>query len=148
MYKNPDGSIDLNTNGNVVRTKIRLMDSKGKVIAVFATGNGWSDGKCSMAFLTGGTVDIDGKPTKVVGILRTPKAVIEGVLNDNDEFIVSHRFLDELYGFWNHPNGKNGEMTEAIKKKVETTLKSKGCRFELVKSQAVIKRDASLAMVA
>ena len=147
MKRNSNGSMNLNTNGNVVRTRMKLFDSKDNVIAIFATGNGWSDGKCSETFLTGGTVDVDGKPTPIIGILPAPKAVIEGAVNDKDEFIISHRFMDELYGFWNHPD-RNGEMTEAILKKIKTVLKSKGCRFELVRTQAQIKREAVLAMVA
>ena len=52
MYSNSTSNMNINTNGNIVRTKIKLTDAKGIHIATFATGNGWSDGKCSEAFLT------------------------------------------------------------------------------------------------
>ena len=138
MYKNSDGSINLNTNGNVVRTKIKLIDGKDNVIAIFATGNGWSDGKLDVE------IDLIGNEDQV-GILPAPKAVIEGAVNEKDEFIISHRFMGELYGFWNHPE-RNGEMTEAILKKIKTVLKSKGLRFEVVRSQMQISKERRLAL--
>ena len=138
MKRNSNGSINLNTNGNVVRTKIKLFDSKDNVIAIFATGNGWSDGKLDVE------LDLIGNEDQV-GILPAPKAVIEGAVNDSDEFIISHRFMGELYGFWNHPD-RNGELTEAILKKIKTALKSKGSRFELVRSQMQISKERRLAL--
>ena len=138
MKRNSNGSINLNTNGNVVRTKIKLFDSKDNVIAIFATGNGWSDGKLDVE------IDLIGNEDQV-GILPAPKAVIEGAVNEKDEFIISHRFMGELYGFWNHPE-RNGEMTEAILKKIKTVLKSKGHRFELIRSQTQISKERRLAL--
>ena len=138
MKRNSNGSINLNTNGNVVRTKIKLFDSKDNVIAIFATGNGWSDGKLDVE------IDLIGNEDQV-GILPAPKAVIEGAVNEKDEFIISHRFMGELYGFWNHPE-RNGEMTEAILKKIKTVLKSKGHRIELVRSQPQISKERRLAL--
>ena len=138
MYKNSDGSINLNTNGNVVRTKIKLIDGKDNVIAIFATGNGWSDGKLDIE------LDLIGNEDQV-GILPAPKAVIEGAVNEKDEFIISHRFMGELYGFWNHPD-RNGELTEAILKKIKTALKSKGSSFELVRAQMQISKERRLAL--
>ena len=138
MKRNSNGSINLNTNGNVVRTKIKLFDSKDDVIAIFATGNGWSDGKLDVE------IDLIGNEDQV-GILPAPKAVIEGAVNDSDEFIISHRFMGELYGFWNHPE-RNGEMTEAILKKIKTVLKSKGHRFEVVRTQTQISKERRFAL--
>ena len=138
MYKNSDGSINLNTNGNVVRTKIKLIDGKDNVIAIFATGNGWADGKLDIE------LDLIGNEDQV-GILPAPKAVIEGAVNEKDEFIISHRFMGELYGFWNHPE-RNGEMTEAILKKIKTVLKSKGHRFEVVRTQTQISKERRFAL--
>ena len=138
MYKNSDGSINLNTNGNVVRTKIKLIDGKDNVIAIFATGNGWSDGKLDVE------IDLIGNEDQV-GILPAPKAVIEGAVNEKDEFIISHRFIGELYGFWNHPD-RNGELTEAILNKIKTVLKSKGHRFEVVRTQTQISKERRLAL--
>ena len=138
MKRNSNGSINLNTNGNVVRTKIKLFDSKDNVIAIFATGNGWSDGKLDVE------LDLIGNSDQI-GILPAPKAVIEGAVNEKDEFIISHRFMGELYGFWNHPE-RNGEMTEAILKKIKTVLKSKGHRFEVVRTQTQISKERRFAL--
>ena len=138
MKRNSNGSINLNTNGNVARTKIKLFDSKDNVIAIFATGNGWSDGKLDVE------LDLIGNEDQV-GILPAPKAVIEGAVNEKDEFIISHRFMGELYGFWNHPE-RNGEMTEAILKKIKTVLKSKGHRFEEVRTQQQISHERRLEL--
>ena len=147
MDRNSNGYKSVNTNGNLVRTKVKLYDSKDKVIAIFATGNGWSDGKCSESFLTGGIVDIDGKPTPIVGILPSLKADLNGEINDKGDYVISHSFMNELYGFWNHST-RNGEMSEATLKKIKTALKAKGSRFELIRSQEQIKQEALLAMVA
>ena len=138
MYKNSDGSINLNTNGNVVRTKIKLIDGKDNVIAIFATGNGWSDGKLDVE------LDLIGNSDQI-GILTAPKAELKGAVNDNDDFVISHSLMGELYGFWNHSD-RNGELTEAILKKIKTALKSKGSRFELVRSQMQISKERRLAL--
>ena len=138
MKRNSNGSINLNTNGNVVRTKIKLIDGKDNVIAIFATGNGWSDGKLDVE------LDLIGNSDQI-GILTAPKAIIEGAVNEKDEFIISHRFMGELYGFWNHPD-RNGELTEAILKKIKTAIKSKSSRFELVRSQMQITKERRLAL--
>jgi hypothetical protein len=138
MKRNSNGSMSISTNGNVVRTKIKLMDSRGKVIATFATGNGWSDGKLDV------DIDLIGNKDQI-GILPAPEAIIEGAVNENDEFIISHRLMGELYGFWNHPE-RNGELTEALLKKIKTVLKSKGHRFELVKTQQLINKERREAL--
>ena len=145
MYSNSTSNMNINTNGNIVRTKIKLTDAKGIHIATFATGNGWSDGKCSEAFLIGGIVDLDGKPTKIVGILPAPKAVLKGAVNDTGDFIISHSFMEELYGFWNSPV-RDVSLTEKDMKRIETARKAKGSRFELIKSQKQIKKEAVLAL--
>ena len=145
MYPNSNNNMNINANGNVIRTKIKLIDAKGILIAIFATGNGWSDGKCSEAFLTGGTVKIDGKPTKIVGILPAPKAVLKGAVNDKGDFVISHSFMLELYGFWNSPI-RDVSLTEKDMKRIETARKAKGSRFVLIKSQEQIKKEASLAL--
>ena len=145
MYANSTSNMNINTNGNTVRTKIKLIDAKGIHLGTFATGNGWSDGKCSEAFLIGGIVDLDGKPTKIVGILPAPKAVLKGAVNEKGDFVISHSFMEELYGFWNSPI-RDVSLTEKNAKRIETAIKAKGSRFVLVKSQTAISMERREAL--
>tara|TARA_Y100001947_G_C10184573_1_gene238050 strand:- start:162 stop:563 length:402 start_codon:yes stop_codon:yes gene_type:complete len=119
--------MNITTNGNVVRTKVKLFDGKGEVVAIFATGNNWSDGKLEYE------LDLIGNAEQV-GILVSPDVELKGEINKDDKFVLSHYEDGELYGFWNHPK-INTSLTEKDEKKIKTALKSKSRRFELVISQ-------------
>ncbi len=127
MKRNSNGSMNITTNGNVVRTKVKLFDGKGEVVAIFATGNNWSDGKLEYE------LDLIGNAEQV-GILVSPDVELKGEINKDDKFVLSHYEDGELYGFWNHPK-INTSLTEKDEKKIKTALKSKSRRFELVISQ-------------
>ena len=138
MYRNSSSNMNLNANGNVIRTRIKLIDSKDNIIAVFATGNGWSDGKLDVE------ADLIGND-EFTGILPAPKAVLKGAVNEKGDFVISHSFMEELYGFWNSPI-RDVSLTEKDMKRIETARKAKGSRFVLIKSQEQIKKEASLAL--
>ena len=138
MKRNSNGSMNITTNGNVVRTKVKLFDGKGEVVAIFATGNNWSDGKLEYE------LDLIGNAEQV-GILVSPDVELKGEINKDDKFVLSHYEDGELYGFWNHPK-INTSLTEKDEKKIKTALKSKGSRFELVRSQMQITKERRLAL--
>ena len=127
MKRNPNGSMNITTNGNVVRTKVKLFDGKGNLVGIFATGNNWSDGKLDA------DIDLIGNEDQV-GILKSPDVVLKGEINKDDKFVLSHYEDGELYGFWNQPK-IDTSLTEKDEKKINTALKSKNCSFELVISQ-------------
>ena len=138
MYSNSTSNMNINTNGNIVRTKIKLIDAKGILIAIFATGNGWSDGKLEVE------QDLIGDDNHV-GILPAPKAILKGAVNEKGDFVISHSFMEELYGFWNSPI-RDVSLTEKNAKRIETAIKAKGSRFVLVKSQTAISMERREAL--
>ena len=127
MDRNSNGYKSVNTNGNLVRTKVKLYDSKDKVIAIFATGNSWSDGK----------LDVD---KHIIKLLRSPKAILKGEINDKGKFTLSVSLNGEMYGFFNSPT-RDASLDESDMALIDKARKAKKSRFEEIVNQATRKLE-------
>ena len=112
--------MNINSNGNVVRTTVKVIDSKGSHRATFATGNRWSDGKLSVS--------------KIITLLRAPQVSLRGEINDKGKFIVGVSYNGELYGFLNSPI-RDGSLNESDLDLIQAVRLNSKSRIEEVVSQ-------------
>ena len=142
MDRNSNGYKSVNTNGNIVRTKVKLYDSKDEVIAIFATGNGWSDGKLPMGNLIGGvdaSINPDDPKKEYISVILSASSVLKGSIDKNGKFNISVSNNGELYGFLNSPM-MGASFDENDMARIEKVRKSKKCRLEVIVSQESCKK--------